>query len=165
LRANRTDGAPDLTPAHFLSDKAPLYTQNAAAAIILVDGGRYLLQLRDDAPKIFYPGHWGCFGGAVNADETPLDALCRELSEELDFRAPKCHEFICFDFDLDRIVGKKVYRAYFEVSVSAGDVSKFVLREGAAMKIFDASEMFDGRFLSPFDSFALWLHFARTRLR
>src|SRR5262249_50094214 len=41
------------------------------------------MQLRDSNPAIFYPDHWGCFGGAVEAGEPPAVALVRELEEEL----------------------------------------------------------------------------------
>jgi hypothetical protein len=32
--------------------------------------GRYLVQLCDSKPTIFFPDHWGCFGGAGEAGET-----------------------------------------------------------------------------------------------
>ena len=34
-----------------------------AAALITDQHGRYLLQLRDDKPRILHPGAWGLFGG------------------------------------------------------------------------------------------------------
>ncbi len=45
--------------------------------------GRFLLQQRDDLRKIKNPGTWGLFGGEVNKQETTLDGLKRELTEEL----------------------------------------------------------------------------------
>ena len=71
-------------PANFLADRHPLRGEDAVAAIITVEDGRYLMQLRDDIPRIFYPGHWGCFGGAVGSGEDGLVALQRELAEELE---------------------------------------------------------------------------------
>src|SRR5262249_59560855 len=61
---------------------APLRPGNAVAAIIVVEG-QYLLQLRDAKPGIFFPAHWGCFGGGVDPGETVEQALVRELEEEL----------------------------------------------------------------------------------
>ncbi len=58
-----------MLPANFLTDNRPLRASDAVAAIITVEDGRYLMQRRDDIPGIFYPGHWGCFGGAVAAGE------------------------------------------------------------------------------------------------
>jgi hypothetical protein len=56
-----------MLPHNFLTDTEPLRGENAVAAIITDERGRYLMQLRDDIPGIFYPGYWGCFGGAVSA--------------------------------------------------------------------------------------------------
>jgi 8-oxo-dGTP pyrophosphatase MutT (NUDIX family) len=51
----------------------------AAAAILVHEDGRILMQLRDDRPDIWYPNHWGLFGGGVEAGESPEEALCWEL--------------------------------------------------------------------------------------
>ena len=45
--------------------------------------GRWLLQLRDENPRIVAPGCWGLFGGHLEVGETPLFALRRELEEEI----------------------------------------------------------------------------------
>jgi 8-oxo-dGTP diphosphatase len=54
------------------------------ASIILVDyHGMALLQQRTlDAPT--FPGVWSFFGGTIANDETPQQAACRELFEELE---------------------------------------------------------------------------------
>ena len=36
---------------------------DAVAALLVHEDGSYIMQLRDSKPEIFYPGHWGCFGG------------------------------------------------------------------------------------------------------
>jgi 8-oxo-dGTP pyrophosphatase MutT (NUDIX family) len=148
---------------HFLADDSRLGGSDAAAALIVTEDGRYLLQLRDDKKGIFYPGHWGCFGGAVSPGEKPLRTLKRELAEELEFRPRALSEFIRFDFDLSRLGGKKVYRIYFEVPVSRAAVERFVLHEGAAMRLFTPAQIFRRPDITPYDSFALWLHVARNR--
>jgi 8-oxo-dGTP pyrophosphatase MutT (NUDIX family) len=152
-------------PVHFLSDTSPLKSDNAAAALIVVEDGRYLMQLRDDIPGIFYPGHWGCFGGAVGHDEQPRDALKRELVEELEFEAGDCREFVSFGFDLRSLGQKNVFRNYYIVETSQAFVSRFRLHEGAGMALFAASEIFNLANVAPYDSFAIWLHVARGRLR
>jgi 8-oxo-dGTP pyrophosphatase MutT (NUDIX family) len=154
-----------MTPRHFLSDQSPLQTEDAAAAIIVVGNGGYLLQLRDDIPGIFYPGHWSCFGGAIHAGETGREALRRELAEELELTVAQCEEFIRIDFDLLGVNGKKIYRTYYEIQVTAGEASHFVLHEGADAKVLQAADLFDGRPVAPYDAFALWLHVARARMR
>jgi 8-oxo-dGTP pyrophosphatase MutT (NUDIX family) len=157
--------APMAIPVHFLADTAPLHTADASAAVIVVDGGTYLMQQRDDIPGIFYPGHWGCFGGKIDPGETPLAALRRELAEEIELDPADCREFIRLDFDLSRLTGRTISRTYYEVRVDVATAARLVLHEGRTMQALRPTELFDGRPLSPFDSFALWLHVARHRLR
>ena len=45
----------------FLGGEGSLRPANAVVAIIVVDETSYLMQLRDQKPNIFYPGHWGLF--------------------------------------------------------------------------------------------------------
>jgi 8-oxo-dGTP pyrophosphatase MutT (NUDIX family) len=152
-----------MPPVHFLTDASPLRGENAVAAIITTEDGRYLMQLRDDIPRIFYPGHWGCFGGAAGEGEDPVEALKRELEEELEFKAGVVREFVNFDFDLAGLGQKRVYRTYYEVAIRSDAVSRLVLHEGAALRLFAADELFDLPNVTPYDSFALWMHFARNR--
>ncbi len=51
--------------------------------IILKKDNKILLQLRDNKPSIPYPAYWGLPGGLVEENEVPLQALKRELKEEL----------------------------------------------------------------------------------
>ena len=67
----------------FLGSRTTLRPTHAVAALLRLADGRYVMQLRDSNPEIFYPDHWGCFGGAVDPGETPVAALVRELAEEL----------------------------------------------------------------------------------
>ena len=152
-----------MLPAHFLTDNSPLRGGHAAAAIIVTEDNRYLLQLRDDIPNIYYPGHWGCFGGAMDEGETPLQALRRELEEELEFSPVAGEEFTRIDFDLTHLGQGRYLRAYYEFTVSAELLAGFVLHEGAAMRTFTAEELFALPHVTPYDSFALWLHVARLR--
>jgi 8-oxo-dGTP diphosphatase len=60
------------------------YQQPVAVKAIIVDPcGRLLMQQRDDVPGVLEPGLWGFFGGKVKTGETPVQALQRELHEEL----------------------------------------------------------------------------------
>ena len=56
------------------------------AAALLLCGGRYLMQLRDDKPGILLPDHWALFGGTVDDGEDAAAAMRRELIEELELR-------------------------------------------------------------------------------
>ena len=156
-----------MLPRHFLTDRLPLTGGDAAAAIIIVPDGRYLLQLRDDISGIFYPGHWGCFGGAKSEGETALDCLRRELAEELDYTVGKCREILQFGWDLTTTEGApiRLRRIYFEIVTTTEVIDKLRLGEGAAMKLLTAEEIFARANVTPYDSFALWLHFAHGRIK
>ena len=91
--------------------------------------------------------------------------LRRELEEKLEFAGAECNEFTRFDFDLQRINGRKLYRIYYEVPVRSAALFRFVLHEGRDMRLFSPAEIFDRANLTPYDSFALWLHASRGRIR
>ena len=145
----------------FLTGEGQLEGDDAVAAILVQEDGRYVMQLRDPIARIFYPDHWGCFGGAVNEGESPLDALHRELNEELGVVIHAPQEFSRFDFDI-KLWKKKVYRIYYEVRVAADFLSSVVLREGAEVRAFDGAELLQQR-VTPYDAFAIWLHFKHAR--
>jgi 8-oxo-dGTP pyrophosphatase MutT (NUDIX family) len=150
-----------------LNAVAPLRGDDAVAALLVLDDGRYVVQLRDPIPQIFYPDHWGCFGGAVNPGEAPLDALRRELVEELEFEAGEAKEFTRFDFDFGMIAPgqKRAYRIYYEIRVARPAFDRFVLHEGARFDAFTGAHLLGALRVVPYDGFAVWLHLHRDRFR
>ena len=62
--------------------------RESAAAILLDEEGRLLMQLRDDVPNIREPGKIGLFGGRREGDESFLDCIVREIQEELGHYLP-----------------------------------------------------------------------------
>ena len=50
---------------------------------LITHDGKLLLQHRDNFPNIYFPNKIGLFGGLVDAGETPLEAIRREIREEL----------------------------------------------------------------------------------
>jgi len=121
------------------------------------------MQLRDTKPHIFYPGHWGLFGGAVDEGETEVEALKRELAEELEFEAIELDRFVCLDFDLSAIGAGRVFRAVYVVPVSEREFGAFKLREGRAFEALTPSDILLKLRVTPYDAFAIWLHYARKR--
>ena len=61
-------------------DKNPKL-QSAHAILLFAD--KYILQLRDDKPNISDPGRWSLFGGLIDESETSIQAIKREIYEEL----------------------------------------------------------------------------------
>lgn len=55
----------------------------AGVVFLALDTGRCLLQLRNSDKRHRYT--WGFFGGTIEKNETPFEALQRELVEEIGF--------------------------------------------------------------------------------
>src|SRR5437870_5307193 len=104
----------------YLQPGAKLDPADAAAALIVDETNRYLVQLRDAKPTIFFPDHWGCFGGAHDPGESDEDCLARELKEELDLDLSRlrARRFTTFTFDFGFAGGAVIHRAYYEVCVT-----------------------------------------------
>jgi 8-oxo-dGTP diphosphatase len=62
-------------------------SQNESSVILLYKRDQsFLLQLRDFIPTIRLPGHWGAFGGTIDAGESALEGAYRELWEEICYK-------------------------------------------------------------------------------
>jgi 8-oxo-dGTP pyrophosphatase MutT (NUDIX family) len=136
---------------------------DAVAALIQLADGRYVLQLRDAKPDIFFPDCWGCFGGAIDSGETPEAALVRELGEELGLKlaASAATRFTRFTHDFGFAGLGAVGRTYFHVSLP--DMAGIRLGEGAAIGAFAAEQALQDLRMAPYDAFALWMHYSRGR--
>jgi 8-oxo-dGTP pyrophosphatase MutT (NUDIX family) len=144
----------------------PLRPGNAVAAIIVVEG-QYLLQLRDAKRGIFFPSHWGCFGGGVDPGETVEQTLARELEEELGLKMADgtMRYFSRFDFGLDFAGLDPIWRIFYEITISAASMATLSLGEGSDMRLFPAAAILSHEIpITPYDAFALWMHINRSRL-
>lgn len=103
------------------------------AIAILYRDGKFLSQLRDNIAGIVYPGHWGLFGGHLEAGETPEIALLRELEEEIGYTPPWISLFGLYQ---DERVIRHVFLA--PLSVEPKDL---VLKEGWDMKLLTPTEI------------------------
>lgn len=137
---------------------------DAVAAILLLDDGRYVMQLRDDKPDIWYPDHWGCFGGAVEPGETPEQALERELHEEIELMPRKATYFTRFDFDMAELGLGTYYRIYYLVNLGKGELPKLRIHEGREVRAFEGGALLDRERITPYDAFALRLYHDRRNI-
>jgi 8-oxo-dGTP pyrophosphatase MutT (NUDIX family) len=154
-----------LSALSFLTSRAPLTAGHAVAALLVLENDRYVMQLRDDNPDIWYPGHWGLFGGGIDPGEDEIATLRRELREELELEVEEARLFATINYDLQPIGLDCYFRTYFEVPVSAAAWSRVVLHEGADVRAFAGDEALSLPRISPYDAFALFLHRNRNRLK
>lgn len=129
--------------------------------MLRLPGDRYLLQLRDARPDIWYPGCWGCFGGALDGAEDALDGLRRELREELELNVGEARQVARMDFDFGPVGLGKAFRTYFLVELDDATAAKLVLHEGQRMEALSYRQIVAGIPLVPYDAFALHLVHSR----
>lgn len=121
------------------------------------------MQLRDPRPEIWYPGHWGCFGGSLEAGEEPFQGLCRELQEELELRVRDARLISRLDFDFGPLGIGKACRIYYLVELPVEALSGLVLHEGQRMEALSYEQLISGIPVVPYDAFAL--HLIHSRLK
>jgi 8-oxo-dGTP pyrophosphatase MutT (NUDIX family) len=141
---------------YFIEREGVLTPSDAVAAVIVLDDGSYLMQLRDQKSGIFYPGHWGLFGGAIDTGENPETALRRELKEELRLTVSSIRYLTEFTFDYGQ--SGRISRYFYETRVAAASLHGLTLREGVEMRAFMASDILNRPRVVPYDAFAIWLH-------
>jgi 8-oxo-dGTP pyrophosphatase MutT (NUDIX family) len=117
--------------ASFMAIDATLV--NVAIAILYQDG-KFLMQLRDDIPGIFYAGHWGFFGGHLEPDEPPEAGARRELTEEIGHCPEQLHKFEFYPPD------GRVVRHVFHAPLAV-DLNRLSLNEGQDMKLVSVAEI------------------------
>lgn len=104
-----------------MTDTAVRKVVNVAAGVIYRDDGSFLLGQR--APGTFYPGYWEFPGGKVEVGESPAQALCRELDEELGIRVERLRPWLMREHHYEHA---HVRLHFFEVTAWSGTVNDHV---------------------------------------
>ena len=142
----------------FFFEKIPLKKfHNASAAIIIDSQKNYLLQHRDNNYKIFFPNYWGLFGGAKEKNESYSSCLIRELNEEIGIQIKIFKFLFKFSYNLNFKNRKKINRYFYEIKFNSNIKKNIKLNEGQSFKFFKYSDLISLN-LTPYDSYAIWLH-------
>ena len=108
--------------------------KNAACAIILYKENKVLLQLRDNnAPTA--KNKWSFFGGGIETNESPKEAVFRETKEELDYNLK--NPMLVMVRDLQ---GHPNFNKEF-IFLEEYDGSKLTLGEGADLKFYSKDQI------------------------
>lgn len=150
----------------FLDDQRNVSPKNASAAIIVNKYDQVLLQLRDDKEGIFFPNHWGFFGGASEDGEEFSKGLIRELEEELTivFDYDQIKQYIRVDLGFD-VAQPLVKRVFYIVSITDHQTEQLQLKEGKACRFFSREESLTIPNFTPYDRYALWVYFNQKRIQ
>jgi 8-oxo-dGTP diphosphatase len=120
----------------------PATIQPAEVAIcVLYRDDRFLMQLRDNDPRILYPGYWALFGGHIEAGETPAVAVVREVMEEIGYGLPDTVRQ--FGIYADETARRHVFAAPLTV-----DLAALSLNEGWDMGLLTIDEIRSGQHYS-----------------
>jgi len=109
------------------------------AQAVLVTPKGLVMQLRDFKADIVDPGKWGCFAGAVEANENPDSAIRREISEETGLSVSV----------LEKIAVFHILNRQMHVYVSQLQDARVDLQEGADWGVFSIEEILSGLLYSP----------------
>ena len=148
-----------------MADQDRLYLENsqmkitkAVKALIIDAQGRYLLQLRDNIPRITFPAYWCLFGGALKGLETPINGIKRELYEELGYKPTFIEQFLSYKYSIKRvnIIDREV--TIFASLIDSYEIEKLVLREGQSLAFFNILELQKENNVVPLDLSTVLMH-------
>jgi len=139
--------------------KGSLEPSNAVCAIISYNN-KILVQKRDIKKNIFFPGHYGLFGGAIEKNENKKKALQRELLEEIGikFKMSRFFYLTSINMDFKKIRYKKYDRTVYEIKINKNEKKNLKLGEGLKMLWVNKNVVYFKKKIIPYDLFAIWLY-------
>ena len=105
--------------------------------------GKFLVYLRDNNPEIPFPNHWDLIGGHVEKGELPLEALKREVMEEIEYDLKKYNfwkKYMCIKGDVSPNV------KYIFEGIIDKPIEDIPLHEGQYLRFVDEEEIKDLNF-------------------
>jgi len=132
---------------------------NAVCAIIR-NKSKILLQKRDNKKNIFFPNHYGLFGGAIEKGENSKTALKRELREEigLNFSLNRFELLNKMFLDFSPVINKKFNRSFYLLDLNDTEKNKLILGEGSDMNWFNPLYAYNNLKITPYDAYVICLY-------
>ncbi len=110
------------------------------SVVILKRENKILLHLRDNKPGIAYPNHWSLIGGNVESYETPLEAMKREIKEELGININNLKYFGKIKLPIDEFSGRKCLVFFYKTNTPI-EIKEINLTEGQRIEYFKIDEL------------------------
>ena len=110
---------------------------------------KILLVLRDNKPSIPSPNCWSLFGGGIEPGESPVEALKREISEEINI---KVHDICQIDkIDVTLLVEDISYfvTGYIFLGYTDAELGSIEIYEGQKVEYFTFDEIMELKNLGP----------------
>jgi 8-oxo-dGTP pyrophosphatase MutT (NUDIX family) len=126
--------------------------------VIVGPDGRYLMQHRDDNPRIRFREHWCMFGGDLEPGEDHKEGLRRELMEELEFRPRSLRFFTELAFTVPDAGIDRRRLVVYETDITHDEIAALVLHEGQGMAFMTVAELLAAPKVIPWDLCAVVLH-------
>lgn len=118
----------------------PVRIRRCVSALLVDATGKLVIQLRDNKPGLPFPAHWATLGGAIEGNETPDDAMRRELSEEIQ-PAPPVEFWRYFEHEYQLHGETRVVQNYVYVGRLPCDLAEVALYEGQRLGAFTGDEI------------------------
>ncbi len=127
----------------------------SVAGIIYINK-KYLFQIRDKNPTIWFPGFHGFFGGLIDKKESPAKAIKREILEELNEEILKLNLLFKMNFKTAKL-NEERERYYFLLNLKKGFQKKIKINEGAGFKFLSINQLNLNKMI-PWDLTAIYYH-------
>ena len=127
----------------------------SVAGIIFLNN-KYLFQVRDNKPSIWFPGYNGFFGGLVDKNETPDHAIKREILEELNIPVVKAKLLIKANFQPSKLKQQRE-RFYYLITLKKNFEKQLKINEGSGFEFLSIKELKLSKMI-PWDITAIYYH-------
>lgn len=102
---------------------------------------KYLFVLRDDRPDIPNPNCWSLIGGGIEEGEEPIEALKREIKEEIGIELYDIKKLGVIEIPLTVNGKTKTMLGYTFLAYIDTEVKDIELKEGQRVKYFTLNEI------------------------
>lgn len=110
---------------------------------------KFLLVLRDDKLNISNPNCWSLFGGGIKSGENPMEALKREISEEINIELYDIRQIDKIDVSLTVKDKSYIVTGYIFLAYTDAELNEIKVYEGQKAGYFSIDEIKTMKNLAP----------------